>query len=225
MSFVFKFSVYACIAIVFTSAQSIEQRINTPGEKGEDVVNEVVNQVQDIFGNDKDYLARVACAESNNGLDANTYRDGYYGGIWQVDEIGFRSTQDVASHPGLSSKYERIEDVTGISWPEVSWEDLQKPLYSGLAARLHTSNVPEPIPVDVREQAEYWKEHYNTQAGQGNPDNFPNGKKRQVDDGKNIDDFINCPSCVCREQSFSKSLKGSILLIGSLATCIIHLCL
>lgn len=35
------------------------------------------------------------------------------------------------------------------------------------------------MPSGDREQAEYWKKYYNTEAGVGNPDNFPTGKKRR----------------------------------------------
>ena len=190
----------AYFVAVVTSAP-IAERILTPGEKGEDVVNEVIDQFQPIFGDDKEFMARVACVESNNGLNPNTYRDNYHGGIWQVDMIAFMDTQDVASHPGLSAKFDRIEDATGIQWQQVQWEDLRMPLYSGLASRIYISNIPDPIPSGHREQAEYWKEHYNTDAGAGNPDNFPTGKKRrrQMDDEKDIDDFLNCPNCVCRK--------------------------
>ena len=99
-------------------------------------------------------MAKVACVESNNGLNSNTYRNNYHGGIWQVDKIGFADTQNVASHPGLSAKHDRIQATTGIVWSEVQWEDLRMPLQSGLASRLQISNVPEPIPSGNREQAE-----------------------------------------------------------------------
>ena len=204
MSFTMVFTricIYICFVAVVNSA-SVEERIRTPGEKGEDVVKEVVKQVQSIFGDDKDFLAKVACAESNNGLHPNTYRNNYHGGIWQVDKIGFADTQNVASHPGLSAKYDRIQAATGIVWPEVQWEDLRMPLHSGLASRLYISNIPEPIPDGDGEQAEYWDIYYNTEAGAGNPDNFPTGKKRRQmndDDEKDIDDFLNCPNCVCRK--------------------------
>ena len=40
----------------------------------------------DIFTkDDQGLLLRIACVESNYGNDTDTFRDGYYGGIWQVN--------------------------------------------------------------------------------------------------------------------------------------------
>jgi hypothetical protein len=59
-----------------------------------------------------------------------------FGGIWQVDEIGFeRYPETSASHPGLKKKFKKIKKELGIDWTTVKWEDLTKPLYSGIAAR------------------------------------------------------------------------------------------
>ena len=112
--------------------------------------------------------------ESNFGNHPNTYREGYHGGIWQVDKIGFADTQNVASHPKLKTKFETIQAATGISWQSASWEDLRKPLYSGIAARLLSVllNIPEAIPSDLQGQAQYWKTHYNTDKGKGTVQGF-----------------------------------------------------
>ena len=144
----------------------------TPGGKGKDVVQEVDSKLKEIFGDDHGFMQRVACMESNYGTDPNTYRPNYHGGIWQVDKIGFDDTQNVASHPGLKGKFEKIQTATGISWQDTSWDDLQKPMYSGIAARLYVSNIPAPIPTDVRGQAEYWKKYYNTEKGKGTVEDF-----------------------------------------------------
>ena len=125
-----------------------------------------------IFPDDHQLLRRIAWVESKDGTDAGTYRQGYHGGIWQVDMIGFQDTQDTASHPGLVAKFREIQQKFGIDWPSVQWEDLRKPLYSGLAARLFLSNREEPIPNDVAGQASYWKTHYNTNLGAGTTERF-----------------------------------------------------
>ena len=41
------------------------------------------------------------------------------------------------------------------------WKDLLKPLYSGIAARLHLGNAEEAIPTTLHGQARYWKRYYN----------------------------------------------------------------
>ena len=55
----------------------------TPKGKGAGLVKDVVG----IFPNDHKFLCRVAWVESKYGEDPNTYRSGYYGGIWQVSGL------------------------------------------------------------------------------------------------------------------------------------------
>ena len=148
----------------------------TAGASGSAVVHAIVRRIEDsnIFPSDNRLLRRIAYVESKDGTDSGTYRSGYHGGIWQVDEVGFRDTQDNTSHPGLSTKLDKIQETFAINWREAQWEDLRKPLYSGLAARLFLSNIPEDIPIasDIRAQGKYWKEHYNTADGAGTVDKF-----------------------------------------------------
>ena len=139
---------------------------------GADVVKATVNKIQNVFGDDHQFLRRVAFVESKDGVDSNTYRPGYHGGIWQVDEIGFRDTQDTVSHPRLTDRYEQIKEEFGIDWPSVQWSDLRIPLYSGIAARLKLLNIPAAIPCDKEGQATYWKTYYNTNAGAGTASKF-----------------------------------------------------
>ena len=141
---------------------------------GAEVVEATVEKIQKsgIFPNDKKFLRRTAYVESKDGTDSNTYRQGYHGGIWQVDKTGFEATQDTASHPALVNKFAKVKAEFGIDWSSVKWTDLEKPLYSGLAARLYLSNIPEPIPSGLDQQARYWKKHYNTEAGKGTEKGF-----------------------------------------------------
>ena len=141
---------------------------------GAEVVEATVEKIQKsgIFPNDKKFLRRTAYVESKDGTDSNTYRQGYHGGIWQVDKRGFKATQDTASHPALVNKLAKVKAEFGIEWSSVKWTDLEKPFYSGLAARLYLSNIPDPIPSGLDEQARYWKKHYNTDAGKGTEKQF-----------------------------------------------------
>ena len=113
-------------------------------------------------------MYRIACVESNFGRKNNDY----HGGIWQVDETMFKDTKDVASHDKLPKKFDKIQKATGITWKDVTWEDLQKPIYSGIAARLFLLNDPTVIPTTVRGQAGYWKTYYK--KGRGNEEDFIN---------------------------------------------------
>ena len=161
------------IIVLCPSIQGVDRTIE-PEASGSDVVLAVVARIEAVFGSDKKFLRRIAYVESKDGTDQGTYRNGYDGGIWQVDQIGFQSTKDTNSHPGLRSKYETIKKNFGIDWTQVQWRDLRKPLYSGLAARLIIFNVPDAIPCDISGQAAYWKRHYNTEAGAGTVDKFTN---------------------------------------------------
>ena len=147
-------SILTCKAEVFKKQAS-----------GSDVVERVVASVEKIFPS-KNILRRIAFVESKDGTDKRTYRDGYHGGIWQVDVEGFRDTQDTVSHPALKDKFKRIKKEFGIDWPQVQWEDLRNPLYSGLAARLKLSNVKAEIPSsdNLEAQGKYWKQHYNSNS-------------------------------------------------------------
>jgi receptor-type tyrosine-protein phosphatase Q len=155
----------------FSTGQS---DIYTPGASGSKVVNKAVKKVEATLGGTNELLERTAFVESMHGKHPNTYRDGYHGGIWQVDEIGFKDTQDVRSHPGLTAKFAKIERDFGIDWSKVKYEDLRKPLYSAIAARLKYSNVESAIPPSnqLYKQAEYWKKYYNTQSGKGTVKKF-----------------------------------------------------
>ncbi|XP_022091887.1 uncharacterized protein LOC110979972 [Acanthaster planci] len=152
-------------------------KIKVAESSGSDVVLACIQSFGGIFPSDHGFLRRVAWVESKDGTDPNTYRAGYHGGIWQVDKIGFESTKDTASHPGLRNKFASIKSSLSIDWTTVQWDDLRKPLYSALAARLFLANIPSPIPSGLQEQAAYWKNHYNTSSGAGSESKFVNDVK------------------------------------------------
>lgn len=137
---------------------------------GEDVTNAAINTATQVLGDDKGILKFIANKESKQGTDKNTFKNkegkAYHGGIFQIDEIGFKSTQDIKSHPKLKEHYKKIKQKTGIDWTKVTWEDLRKPLYSALAARLYLLNIPKNK-LDMSNHEKYWKEFYNTKAGKG----------------------------------------------------------
>ena len=129
-------------------------------------VDDVIASVESVFPSNG-FLSEIATVESRKGEDPNTYREGYHGGVMQVDKIGFEDTQDTKSHPALVNKFKMIKDEFGIDWPKASWQDLRDPLHSTIAARLLLSNKKAVIPDTVEGRAEYWKEKYNTVAGKG----------------------------------------------------------
>lgn len=111
------------------------------------------------------FLIEIARQESNLGKAENTFREKGDRGIWQVnDSSGFIETKTA---PSLAADRERIKNVTGINWANVTADDLDIPLISALAAALYIRRFNKSIPKTVQERAEAWKNHYNTAAGEG----------------------------------------------------------
>ncbi|XP_072042608.1 uncharacterized protein [Amphiura filiformis] len=166
----------AVLLAILIAARGQRDLTRLPKQSGKDVTQAVVDAVvqSEIFPADSNFLRRIACVESRDGTDPNTYRDGYDGGIWQVDRIGFEDTQNTAAHPDLVDKFAKIQQAFEIDWQTVQWSDLHKPLYSAIAARLFLSNIPKAIPnsADIAGQAAYWKRYYNTAAGVGAEHDF-----------------------------------------------------
>ncbi|OQV22531.1 hypothetical protein BV898_03705, partial [Hypsibius exemplaris] len=83
-----------------------------------------------IFRKDKQMLRNIAQAESDNGLDNPGTSS--VGGIWRVNQSVFADTKSAS----LSVFASRFQGSFGINWNTTTWQDLDKPLYSALAARL-----------------------------------------------------------------------------------------
>ena len=105
-----------------------------PGTSGSVVVFACISRIQQsgIFTSDNEMLSRIAYVETNDGNDADTYRSGYHGGIWAVDEDLFDETQNTASYSTLTNLHQEIQSTFSIQWSSVQWNDLRKPLYSAL---------------------------------------------------------------------------------------------
>ena len=94
-----------------------------------------------------------------------TCREGYNGGIWQVDESIFDETQNVAKYPELTDIYNRVLGAFGVNWTaEIQWIDLRRPFFSALTARIYFEIVEEDIPNigDLQGQGQFWKRHFNS---------------------------------------------------------------
>lgn len=173
-----KIALLCVILCAAAPGHSVDKTLE-PKAHGRDVVEAVVDRIQksNVFSDDKDYLRRVAYVESRFGDHSSTYRSGYYGGIWQVDS--FKATQqDWAGNvtsPALKKIHKDIKEKMDIDWMQVNREDLLKPFYSGLAARIYialTEKSRGPIPDDIAGQDRYWKDWYNTKAGKGKYGDF-----------------------------------------------------
>ena len=139
--------------------------IETAKASGPSAVLLAVARIQQsgAFGSDNDLLRRIAYVETRDGTLENTFRDGYFGGIWAVDEQDFLKTQNTQMNSRLPAKLQQIESLLKINWAEVSWMDLQKPIFSALAARLILFLADSTIPPtnNLQAQAEFWVRNYN----------------------------------------------------------------
>jgi len=138
-----------------------------PEQTGTQVVETVVDRIgrSSIFDNDFGYIRRICWVETKDGADIEkTYRPGYHGGLWQVDEAAFHKTQDTSAYPILHEKYDQIKSYFGIDWMCVKWVDLRMPLHCGLAAWLYMFTREEKIPLNIQEQADHWKRNYRPEA-------------------------------------------------------------
>ena len=134
------------------------------GRYGTDVVLLSVAYVQHaaIFADHSKLLQRIAYVETQDGSDREAFNEGRNGGIWAVRENAFTSTQS-GSDLLLVQKREQIMLIFGINWKAVQWSELNKPLYSALAAQLVLFNAQDSIPSDsdVLAQAHFWRDNYN----------------------------------------------------------------
>lgn len=156
-------SILALVAcITCAAAQNITYQ---EGAAGSEATLLSIGSIQQsgVFGDDNELLRRIAYTETRDGTLSDTYRAGYHGGIWAVDEDKFLRTKNTAQYTRLPAKFQQIQFHFGINWSSVQWRELRKPLYSALAARLVIYIAPVSIPStdDLPAQAQFWVAHYN----------------------------------------------------------------
>ncbi|OXA51076.1 Pancreatic lipase-related protein 2 [Folsomia candida] len=102
-----------------------------PCASGKDIVFAVVRKIFNsaVFDPDYQYLYRLANVLNRFGLEGTSCRPG---GIWQIQESWFQETKSGITPALKDAIYTKFE----IDWSTTVWEDLQKPMYSGLAARI-----------------------------------------------------------------------------------------
>ena len=77
----------------------------------------------------------------------------------------FQDTQD-CNNAYIQSACSSISSSLGIHWPAVTWSDLRKPLYSGVAAALYTLLTlgSQSMSGSVTAQANLWVQMYGGQS-------------------------------------------------------------
>ncbi len=117
-----------------------------------------INNTADIF------VYEIMGVETGRGTirDLTVGRAGT--GICQFDEIPFYDRQSRYEDRHI----EKIIEYFDIDMSTCTWEELElSPLKSALACRLYFKAYEEPIPLDILNRAEQWKELYNTKDGDG----------------------------------------------------------
>ena len=152
--------------LICVSSQNTEDDpVFQDGVNGSAVVLLAVARIQQsgAFGNDNDMLRRLAYVETRDGALPDTFRVGYNGGLWAVDEDPFLQTKNTVLNNRLPVKLQQVEQLLGINWQSVQWMDLRKPIYSALAARLilFTANSAVPSTSDLEAQGRFWIQYYN----------------------------------------------------------------
>lgn len=154
--------------------------------------------IEKTYG-DSSFIEQITRVESDMGRHKSTYRKDYYGGVAQVDKIGFEATQDLESHPRLAGHLNKLKEEHGIDWTKTKWEDLRNPMNSVIAARLLLLTKPDKLPSKLKDRAQYWKDHYNTSEGAGSPEDFIAKNGGQVEE-KEEEDF-NIPDGTYQDSS------------------------
>ena len=94
----------------------------------------------------------------------------------------FRATQN-CNNTYLQSACNSISTSFGIHWPAVTWSDLRKPLYSGMAAALYSLRTlgSQSMPGSITAQANLWVRMYG-----GRNNTFSDVASRASSMGKTI---------------------------------------
>ena len=136
------------------------------GATGSDVVRASVAKIESsgLFLSDKRLLRRIAYVESRDG---DILPSQSVGGIWRVPVGTFENLQLIlppATGDDISAAFASEFLLSGIDgWESLEWEDLDRPIWSALVARL-AIRVTEPIPTssDISGQASFWSRYYST---------------------------------------------------------------
>ena len=166
-----KLAVLAALLLSCVSTQRVDQT-TVPGSNGVNVVRAVLSRLDEsgIFqrsGNSdltNVFLRNMAYVETRDGRDLPQSAVAIDGGIWKITPMQFEQTKE------LSSRHDRVYDAIaahlGQEWRELEYRDLEKPLYSGLAARLYLTYVAtySIIPPTAR-QGLFWSEKFKGGKG------------------------------------------------------------
>ena len=167
------FVVLFCSAVVVSSQcdnrPGVDETLRR-GATGENVVTTAANRIRNsgIFGDDHQFLRRMAKVESDNGESIGSGM----GGIWRVDTKKFRKVNEYLLHENPCSHHqedpclqEQLEmlciDLDVINRED--YEELDAPLYSALYVMIYlVETLRRTIPDTIEAQAMLWKADLNS---------------------------------------------------------------
>ncbi|MBU2968779.1 hypothetical protein KO527_05375 [Pseudoalteromonas sp. C2R02] len=107
--------------------------------------------------------------------DSSVYGQG--AGLFQFDEIGF---DDVVARV-REKDYLKVLNKYRIDIKKVKLRDLDfNPLTSAIFWRLKYLKITASIPKTLEGRAQYWKDHHNSEAGAGEPEEYINNANRLI---------------------------------------------
>ena len=126
---------------------------------GDDVVQETANKIRrsGIFGNDYEYLRRMAAVESNFGETR-----GPGGGIWRVSSNVYSKADGYLKNKQEAELENAIFDNFCFRWSDiVRYSALNVPLYSALTVMVYLKQAGVVINDSIEQQAEVWTNTFN----------------------------------------------------------------
>ena len=156
-----------------TETQEINLDITEPKAVGEDVMKRAIEAVVDIQGvsdeykqTTKNFLNYVAKAESNYGLNENTFsttRDAY-GPMQIIMSQSLAEIQRRLSTDGIGKDMKTYNDLLkdnlNIDLMNVTKEDLEQPVVSAAVARAYFMVAADAIPTEPEAMADYYVDNY-----------------------------------------------------------------
>mgnify|MGYP003146571738 CR=1 FL=1 len=154
-------------------------------------LNTAIQEINQLFSSQEggaklsdqtDFMNRIASAESNYGGDE---MGDHSFSAFQLDPIRYK---DIQQRGGKGNAKERIDVANKFLSEKLGREDFDlmnlnlvdeqhNPYVGATLARLGLASVPEEVPGDLSGQADYWKKHWNTEAGAGTPEHFMDQSK------------------------------------------------
>ena len=155
------------LAVLFFGANALDKTLDD-GAIGSDVVQAVIAKLDAsgiAFGDDHRLLRRLAFVETADGANSSSSSSA---GLWGLQQSHL---DVVGSAPQLAELRIAIRAAFGIDWGAVTTNDLGKPFFAGLAARLYlfyleiSGTATIPLAGDIDGQAEFWIRYYHSNIG------------------------------------------------------------